>query len=225
MQKYICVSCHTTKLRQPSEQSWKGSLVKGKRYENIVYKDAHGRKFQGNKCPDCHRTYLKQWQRDYQRTKKGIVMRAYVNIVARCTGKSTRCAHLYTGLPYVSKQEFYDWSFQDPQLELIYSQYKANGFKRVEAPSIDRINIKGGYVFGNIQWLSMRDNRAKALSENRTKLTAEQAIQLRKEREAGAALKDLMAKYGISQTVIYAILSTQSNELKARILSATISKA
>ena len=68
------------------------------------------------------------------------------------------------GKEMLSKEDFLDWCYSRSSMEKftpIYRKWEAEGYKRCDSPSIDRIKNSVGYVVGNLQWLTQRDNSIK----------------------------------------------------------------
>ncbi len=94
----------------------------------------------------------------YEKTKRGFIMRAYRNILGRVTGLQPKCRHIYTGLPALSKQDFYDWALAQPEFHKLWDEWSSAGYPRRLTPSVDRIDTADGYVVGNIRWVPMWEN-------------------------------------------------------------------
>ena len=97
----------------------------------------------------------------YERTKKGKLMRTYRNMLSRVDGVLKKKRHLYEGLPILSRDDFYEWAIACPEFHVLYDAWVASGYKCGESPSVDRINADEGYLIGNMQWLTHRQNSAK----------------------------------------------------------------
>lgn len=109
------------------------------------------------KCYDSSKeAYSKR--RSQRRTAYGFLVNSYFNLVGRCTGKHKSTAHVYKGLPFLSKEDFFNWSLKDENYNRLIVEYSLSGFKRAKAPSIDRIIANKGYVLGNIRWIAQSQN-------------------------------------------------------------------
>lgn len=94
----------------------------------------------------------------YEKTKNGYLMRTYRNMKSRVLGILKKKAHLYDGLPLMSKESFYAWSKQDPTFNQLFESWVNSGYNRKISPSIDRIDSHDGYTEGNIRWLTHSRN-------------------------------------------------------------------
>lgn len=98
------------------------------------------------------------WFKTYERTKPGKLMRTYRNMKSRVDGTQKSKSHLYLGLPILAKEEFYQWSLENPEFNSLFDAWVASGYERKLSPSIDRIETSDGYVLPNIQWLTFSEN-------------------------------------------------------------------
>jgi len=97
----------------------------------------------------------------YERTKKGKLMRTYRNMLSRVSGILRHKAHLYGDLPILERDDFYQWAMAQEAFHRLFDEWVASGYCCGDSPSIDRIDSTIGYVPGNMQWLSHRENSAK----------------------------------------------------------------
>jgi hypothetical protein len=63
-------------------------------------------------------------------------------------------------------EEFFKKANRSNRLKRIYKYWKENGYKKGDAPSVDRINNEGDYSINNIQFLQMRENAKKRFTNN-----------------------------------------------------------
>lgn len=134
---------------------------------------ADGRKFV---CKDC--VYARQKvqvresgnsaHRKYAMTEKGFLVRTYSNMLGRVNGLVKSKRHLYFGLEILSREDFYNWSLNNPDFKKLIDVYRESGYDRKLAPSIDRIDSSKGYILGNIRWLTHSENSSIG-SKNRHK--------------------------------------------------------
>lgn len=106
----------------------------------------------------------KKWasrMREYNRTFHGRLQRAYTSMSWRVRGKDDR-ARSHVGLPILTREEFYDWAYNDAEYKRLYKLWEAAGHPPRLTPSIDRIDTFKGYVIGNMQWLPHFENVAKS---------------------------------------------------------------
>lgn len=94
----------------------------------------------------------------YERTKKGKLMRTYRNMQSRVDGILKKKAHLYAGLPIISRQSFYLWAMSSPDFHRLFDRWVESGYRCGESPSVDRIDPEQGYTLNNMRWLTHREN-------------------------------------------------------------------
>ena len=104
----------------------------------------------------------------YEKTKKGKLMRTYRNMESRVAGIQWKKEHLYKGKELLSRDEFYDWSIDNPDFNKLFNDWVNSDYDRKLSPSIDRIDVNSGYVIGNIRWITHSENsRLGAISRNK----------------------------------------------------------
>lgn len=101
-----------------------------------------------------------EWSKAYEKTPKGFLMRTYRNMQSRVTGVQAKKAHIYKGLPILSRQTFYEWAWNNPDFWRLYKRWAEHLFDRKLSPSINRIDSQKGYLLGNIEWLTHSVNSA-----------------------------------------------------------------
>lgn len=97
-------------------------------------------------------------QRAYGKTLDGKIMMSYHNMRGRVLGLQEKKAHLYKGLPIMSRHEFYTWALTDIGLKRVFTAWVVSGYERRLSPSVNRIDPKLGYVAGNIEWITHGEN-------------------------------------------------------------------
>src|SRR5947208_1828486 len=110
---------------------------------------------------------MRKYCKKYFKTRKGLLSRIYTNMNNRVKGKSTNTPERYIGLPIISRQEFYSWSMGSIEFEQLFLRWEKSKWKRWLVPTVDRVDGKQGYIFGNIVWLTLSDNCAKAGRSNK----------------------------------------------------------
>lgn len=116
-------------------------------------------------CKPCYKGKV----RDYVHTKKGKVTIIYKDMKARVLGQTGR-SDLYFGLAICKKQEFYDFSLNDPMFNALFDKWKETGWDEEYKPSIDRKIPKEGYVLSNIRWVNYKDNISRNIDPDKYEL-------------------------------------------------------
>ena len=94
----------------------------------------------------------------YEKTPAGFLMRAYRNMKSRVTGVQKKKHHLYAGIELLNKEDFYKWSQASKDFANLFDAWTQSAYSRALTPSIDRIDPAGGYVIGNMQWITFTEN-------------------------------------------------------------------
>lgn len=91
---------------------------------------------------------------------KRIFSHRYAGMKQRVNGLAIR-KYPVEGKSLLSKEEFIEWCYEKNNLYKfsgIYRKWEKSNFKRMDSPSINRIDDTKGYEKGNIEWLSVSDN-------------------------------------------------------------------
>jgi hypothetical protein len=94
----------------------------------------------------------------YEKTEKGFLVRTYRNMLSRVNGVTKKKNHLYLGLEILDKEDFYLWSMNSFDFKYLFEKWIESNYDRKLTPSIDRIDSKKGYCFGNMQWITFSEN-------------------------------------------------------------------
>lgn len=94
----------------------------------------------------------------YEKTKKGFLMRTYRNMQSRITGVQKKKSHLYFGKELLSREDFYNFSLNDPNFHSLFDAWESKKYERKLSPSIDRVDSDKGYTLDNIRWLTHSEN-------------------------------------------------------------------
>jgi len=97
-------------------------------------------------------------------------MKTYSSMKDRVSGVISGKAHLYKGLPILPRGKFYLWSKNNEDFLRLYQSYVESQFDMKKAPSIDRIDPRGGYTLENMRWITHSHNSSLG-SINRHKKT------------------------------------------------------
>ncbi len=93
----------------------------------------------------------------WTRTLIGRISRMYTNIQCRCRTYMQGSPNHY-GLAFISREQFEDFAQASPEYAQLWAIWSASGFRRDLVPTIDRINPKEGYIFGNIEFVTQGEN-------------------------------------------------------------------
>lgn len=107
--------------------------------------------------------------RNYEKTKKGFLMRLYRNMKSRVSGAQKMKAHLYEGKDLLNKEDFYDWAFTSITFHRLWKYWEESGFERRLTPSVDRVNSKLGYSIENMEWVQFHVNCSRGSASPRHK--------------------------------------------------------
>jgi hypothetical protein len=76
-------------------------------------------------------------------------MRNRVNGKPDGAGKEAR----WEGLPICSRDEFIHWAMNDLDFQRVWNEWHQNNFVH-RGPTVHRVDREGGYVLGNMQYMS-----------------------------------------------------------------------
>jgi len=96
--------------------------------------------------------------RKYEKTHKGFAMRLYRNMQSRVDGVQWRKKHLYENLTILPREQFYEWILSNETFLKLFEDYKASGYQRKLAPSVDRLDSLKGYELDNMEIVTMSEN-------------------------------------------------------------------
>lgn len=98
------------------------------------------------------------------------------------------------------------------KFQRLYNEWVKSGYNKDSKPTIDRINRKRHYTFGNIQWLSWKDNRFKQSMERRhTRSHPVAQILNGKIVNTFKSQLDAIKKTGVDQRNLTAVLNGRRN--------------
>jgi hypothetical protein len=117
------------------------------------------------KCPIRRRAICNR----YEKTPKGFLMRLYRNMQSRVTGVQKEKLYLYAGKSLLPREEFYAWALRSRKFRALFAAYKASGFDRNLAPSVDRPDSSKGYEHGNMRWMTHWENSFLAGCKKKTR--------------------------------------------------------
>jgi hypothetical protein len=105
------------------------------------------RKATGNACT-----------KKYEKTQRGFLMRAYMNMQSRVTGVQKLKAHLYSDKYLLDRETFYHWAMYNDGFQALFRQWEYFGYPRKLTPSVDRIDSSKGYELSNMEWVTHSEN-------------------------------------------------------------------
>jgi hypothetical protein len=104
----------------------------------------------------------------YEKTKRGFLMRLYHNMSCRINGVQKMKRHLYEGKFLLSKDVFYEWAINCAVFHALWNEWVVSGHNMKLTPSVDRINSNEGYFLSNMEWVTHSENsRRGSISPNR----------------------------------------------------------
>lgn len=95
-----------------------------------------------------------------RRNKIAYLHSVYSAMTRRVNGKashSTSCV----GQEILPKDLFFKWTLECTEFDKLFTNYQISKFNIKSAPSIDRIDIRRGYILENMQWLTFSENARK----------------------------------------------------------------
>jgi hypothetical protein len=107
---------------------------------------------------DSHKKEIWERSTKYRKTPRGYLTWVYQNMKKRVTGKDAGKEHLYEGLDLLSTTTFAAWSLADVTFIALFKGWAEKDFVPYGGPSIDRIDSRGGYVLGNMRWITHSEN-------------------------------------------------------------------
>jgi len=111
-----------------------------------------------NKCKDCIHEYQKGHFVNHHRTIHGFLTMTYNNMKKRVEGRNSEYPHLWAGKPIMPKEAFMEWSKNHPTFLSLFKRWAMADYDKKLSPSINRINSDKGYVFENVEWVTMSQN-------------------------------------------------------------------
>lgn len=96
--------------------------------------------------------------KNYEKTKKGFLMRLYRNMQSRIEGVQKKKFHLYKDKELLSRTDFYNWATNNPSFHSLFEIYENSKYERKLSPSVDRIDSTKGYNLENMEFVTMSEN-------------------------------------------------------------------
>lgn len=121
-----------------------------------------------NKCKGCCKKFSKNNPHSkindknrYRTNPKRYMNHTYYCIKQRCTNPNYG-HRKYKGVTYLTKDDWDEWCEESYSTFIsLYNNWQENGFRRRDAPSVDRIINEMGYTKDNLQWLTQSQNSKK----------------------------------------------------------------
>lgn len=97
----------------------------------------------------------------YNRTKRGLVRRLYNHQLERCKSRKHE-------LPTYSRDELEKWLYEQPNFNILYTEWVDSSYLKGLKPSVDRINDYTSYTISNIQLTTWEQNNSKARADTKS---------------------------------------------------------
>ena len=94
-----------------------------------------------------------EWQRNWRRTKNGIVQQCWFTILYN-TKHHKNSAY---GVSHCTKDEFYEWAKSDPELDRLIEQWEDSDYNKRYKPCIMRLNTRAGYHPMFLTWTTREE--------------------------------------------------------------------
>lgn len=106
------------------------------------------------------RKYRKErgYDKRYERTFKGCLMRKYRNMLSRVKGIQKEKAHLYIEKDILGKEDFYTWATSTDSFSKLYNVWVEADYEMKLAPSVERMDSTKGYTIDNMEWITHSEN-------------------------------------------------------------------
>lgn len=119
-----------------------------------------------NKCKECTKKYTRDRdtreidKKRYRTNPNRYLKHKYYMMKRRCDGKTNH--HSYDGVYILPFSEWMEWCEEtEEDFMKLFNAWVKSGWKRMKAPSIDRIDNSLGYERNNMQWITNYENTIK----------------------------------------------------------------
>lgn len=143
----------------------------------------------------------------YYKSFNGRIKKMYERAVVRTRTKG------YDGI--IDPQEFFDFAAKSTEYKKLFKEWEKNNFDIRFTPTLDRMNVKKGYVRDNLQFLSYSENVAKGNIEYNKKPYEARKIKVK-------ATKDGESREFNSMTKLARFLKTSSSTVTRAIQRGTV---
>lgn len=130
----------------------------------LFYKDSRSKDKLKSICKNCHNKTSHRNRNKRIMDRNNIINyieSSYKHMSCRVRGKEKSSAN---GKEILTYKDFKKWSLENDNLRMLIKEYILNKLDNRLVPTIDRINIKYGYIKDNIRWITKKDNSAKGAS-------------------------------------------------------------
>jgi len=128
------------------------------------FKDKRAKDGLFSSCADC----CNEQTRSYRRTKNGLITAIFGSQKYRTKIKNFKKVE-YT------LEDLKDWIFAQEEFCVLYNNWKASGYTKMLAPSVDRIDDYKGYSLDNIQLVTWQENFDKGHNDRRKGINNKQS--------------------------------------------------
>lgn len=112
-------------------------------------------------CEKDHNRYMR-----YRTDLDAFIRRTYKNMLNRVKGHGLINNAYYKGLPICTREEWIEFCSKDANLPILFKTWQEAGWPKELVPSPDRLIPECGYVIGNVEICTFRENIQRQHKDN-----------------------------------------------------------